>query len=782
MLLSCAPQASAETPRLVFTKADIPVLKARTSAPPCDEVWQRILAQANAYCDPTSPQYAAPEQVDAMPAGEVRLVVLGHTFGRRLTQWLETLGFAYQLTGDERFAHQGVALLEAAAQRLPVTDPRVAPGFAGARGDIMRALAVGYDWLAEDMTAEQRRLVQDVSAGYVRNILAEAKGGKAWWAPNHNFMGVAVGAAGCLALNLREAYPDEAPGWLTDCADLIRTWLDHGFDPQGAYGEGTLYGAYGLSNATLFADALQHAGGPNLLDNPQLRQVPTFYAMSRLPGEDVFEARNDADYGGLSDPFMLRLATEYHSGLARWLWDGCGSGDSPLRIIWHSDVAPAGPVKAGVPPAMHFTGRGLCVFRTGWDASDVVFSLEAGRFYPGTHNQADKGQFTLYGLGARWAIDSGYGNNQLPEGRAQTVAHNCLLVDGQGQALSGAGLGTNGSIAAYEEHAGFGYALADCTEAYNRNQAREDGARLRRALRHALFVRPAAGVPAYAIVADDAEKDDGEHDFTWLMHTPEAMDIALLPDGAVLRPDPVSGLAFVETPADAAGAGECAWTFTAPTAGEYVVWARVRAAGPSIPKSDSLFVRLDDGQPVDWHMPGSRTWVWGKVARGVEQVALSFPLTAREHTLRFLTREAGAQVDCVLLTADAAAQPPFSVESGGVFLEAEQGRVTAPMRVVRLENDDAPARLRLVLHAAAPVAFSVDNYDGHRRLHGLARAVNPRFVALLLPLPGGVAEPNVTFTDTPAGVEVWIAWPGRTDRLSWPAGAGQKLSFSAEAG
>jgi hypothetical protein len=266
------------------------------------------------------------------------------------------------------------------------------------------------------------------------------------------------------------------------------------------------------------------------------------------------------------------------------------------------------------------------------------------------------------------------------------------------------------------------------------------------------------------------------------MHTPEAMDIALLPDGAVLRPDPVSGLAFVETPADAAGAGECAWTFTAPTAGEYVVWARVRAAGPSIPKSDSLFVRLDDGQPVDWHMPGSRTWVWGKVARGVEQVALSFPLTAREHTLRFLTREAGAQVDCVLLTADAAAQPPFSVESGGVFLEAEQGRVTAPMRVVRLENDDAPARLRLVLHAAAPVAFSVDNYDGHRRLHGLARAVNPRFVALLLPLPGGVAEPNVTFTDTPAGVEVWIAWPGRTDRLSWPAGAGQKLSFSAEAG
>jgi len=781
LLACCGQRAPAVTPRLVSTKADIPALQARVAAPPCDQVWQRILARANAYCDPASGEFAAPAGVDAMPAGEVRLVVLGHTFGRRLTAWLEALGFAYQLTGDERFARQGVALLEAAALKLPVTDPRVAPGFAGALGDIMRALALGYDWLAECMTPEQQRLVQEVSAGYVRNILAEAKSGKAWWVPNHNFVGVAVGAAGCLALNLQEAYPEEAPAWVRDCTDLIRTWFNCGFDAQGAYAEGTLYGVYGLSNAVLFADALQRSGGPDLFDHPNLRQVPTFYALSLLPGEDVFDARNDADYGGLGDPAMLRLAAAHQSGLARWLWDRCGSGDTPLRIIWHTDLRPVDPVQAGVPLALNFAERGLCVFRTGWEKSDVMFSLEAGRFYPGTHNQGDKGHFTLYGLGSRWAIDSGYGNNQLPEGRAQTVAHNCILVDGKGQALSGAGLGTNGAIVAFEDRAEFGYALADCTEAYNRNHRGEDGAHLRRALRHAFFVRPSAGLPAYALIADDFEKDDHEHEYTWLMHTPEDMDIALLPDGALLRPASVSGSGFVETPADAVAQGQCAWTFGVQAGGNYAIWARVRASGPEIPKSDSFFVQMDGQEKVDWHMPGALSWVWGRVTAGVAQREVIFPLEACEHALRFLTREPGAQVDSVFVTKDAAAQPPFGEQAGGVLLEAEEGQVTPPMRVVRLEGAEAPASLRLVLHAAGPLALSIDGYDGHRRLRCTVRARNPRFIAALLPLPGGVDAPEVKLADTLQGCDLQLGWPGQTDRLSWPTAASGRPTLTLSA-
>ena len=95
--------------------------------------------------------------------------------------------------------------------------------------------------------------------------------------------------------------------------------------------------------------------------------------------------------------------------------------------LWENEVAPLDPMDADVLSA-YFPGRGLVVLRTGWDVSDVMFSIEAGPYYDVIHNQADKGRFTFYGLGGRWAIDSGYGNMgpSAPTGRDQTIAHNSM--------------------------------------------------------------------------------------------------------------------------------------------------------------------------------------------------------------------------------------------------------------------------------------------------------------------------------------------------------------------
>ncbi|MGE5532125.1 MAG: hypothetical protein ACM3VW_08430, partial [Bacteroidota bacterium] len=405
ILLSCS--LTLAQPALWFSKQDIPRLQKVIATEPEATVWRGIVQRAEQYCTPGSGAYADPAMVAKRPEPPWKVQITGHYLGRRLTTWMETLGLAYQLTGDERFARQGVLLLDAAARCLQVTEPDIAQGFAGARGDIMRGLAVGYDWLGEAMTPEQKSAWAATSAGYVRNILTEAAGEKVWWKPHHNFMGVAIGAAGLLSLQLQPQFPDEAPKWRAQCTELVRTWLEKGFDEQGAYFEGTGYAAYGLSNAIAFADALQRAGGPNLFESNRLRLVPHFFAMSLLPGERVFEARNDANYAGLDDPGMLKLAGALDSGLARWLWQTAGGGDSPFRIVWSNNVAPQTPREAHEPLAEHFAGRGLCIWRMGWDANDVMFSIEAGPYYPVTHNQADEGHFTLYGLGQRWAIDSG---------------------------------------------------------------------------------------------------------------------------------------------------------------------------------------------------------------------------------------------------------------------------------------------------------------------------------------------------------------------------------------
>ena len=353
------------------------------------------------------------------------------------------------------------------------------------------------------------------------------------------------------------------------------------------------------------------------------------------------------------------------------------------------------------------------------------------------------------------------------------MAHNCILVDGEGHAPSGAGAGTSGKILAYENTPAYGYALADGTEAYNRNNQGQPGAVVERALRHTLFFRPSSGRPAYAVVLDDIRKDARPHEYTWLMHTPDDMRLELLDDGAIISPGSAAAQCFVRTPAEATGRGETSWTFELPQAGEYSLWGRARATGEELGKADSFVVQVDDGKPIDWHMPSVANWAWGKVASGVPQQPLNFVLGAGAHTLRLMTRETGAQLERLVVTSNLEAKPPFEGDTGALVLLPEKAAIKAPMELVRTPADARAPRLRLWLTAAVPVRFAVDGYDGHQRLKAVVTAVAPEFATLLLPLPGGAKEPRVRMERRDGEVRVTVEGPGRTDEILWP-GQGER--------
>ncbi len=296
---------------------------------------------------------------------------------------------------------------------------------------------------------------------------------------------------------------------------------------------------------------------------------------------------------------------------------------------------------------------------------------------------------------------------------------------------------------------------------------------VRHALRHALFLKPRTGVPAYAVVLDDIVKDDDPHDYTWLLHTAANTEIETGEGRAVLHPNASSGGAYVETPPEAAGQGSCTWRFTTRQDGEYTLWAGVRAAGPEPGKSDSFFVQVDDGRQIAWHAPGGREWRWGKVTDGVPPVEVPLALTAGEHVLRFLTREPGAQVDRLALTMAPDAAPPFTDDPWAILLEAEEGEVAAPMRVVREEGKAKPPRMVVRVAAAAPVFLSVDAYEVHPRLTAQTTASNPRFAAVLLPLPGDTAEPSVSYVQEETGLRLRVMWTeAMVDQVFWPAATG----------
>ena len=771
-------------------------MRERVTTPEYASFWDGIRRSARSYCDPNHADYADPEGLftpgeksEHMSQGRHKGLLV-HGIGNMISRRMEAIGLTYQITEDAELGRHGAALLTAFCERFPVTDPTVASGFAGGRGDIIMGLALGVDWLGECLTTEQRKVVSKACAEYVEQFILEFNNPKVWFYRVHNYNGVNGGAAGCLALALTDDFPEKSPEWIAQSRRIVERWLSGGFDADGAGLEGVVYAGYGLSNSILFADALARNGMDSYYDHPLFGKLPEYYALSLLPGEGVCDARNDSTYTGLRIS-TLKLAEGTGNGLYRWLWDRAATGSSHLQIVWENDVKPVDPIQAGCPRAKHFRGRGLCIWRTGWERDDVMFSIEAGPYYPVTHNQADKGHFSLYGLGQRWAVDTGYANEHEEQGRGQTLGHSCVLIDGRGQALSGAGWGTNGTIRTFEDTAQVGYALVDATEAYNRNNRGTKGAGARRALRHAMFVYPASGRPAYAVICDDIQKDDEPHDYTWQMMMAGAHQATLNGQRAVLMPSASSGNAFISTTTadqpEAKSAGECVIEFDVTEPGKYALWARVRTRGKEPGKSDSFFIRMDGGPSVAWHMRPSSSWIWDRVSDGVPHGEVVYELDARRHRLTVLRRERGAEMDCLLLTREKAVPPTLTgAASQPLFAEAESGTLAAPMRVTKTP----PLETRFELHIAAesPVRLGTDTFhpnDYHGpaafpRLRATVRAVNPAFMAVLLPLPQNVPAPTVSFSPAGGDRRVTVAWENGRDVILWPAAGDRKPVLSRE--
>ena len=626
---------------LFFDQSDVSLLKQRVKgSAEYSKLWKDIVKEADSYCTPGSSAYADPAFFSKEDVGGK----WGHLYPRQLSQWLEAIGFAYVMTNEQLYAEHGIALMMVAAEKLPVSNPSMSGLMAGTRGDMMRAMAVGLDFFSDKLTPEQRAKVTKFSRDYILHHIDEYNNPDCWWRKYHNFKGVCGGASGMLAIALRDDFPDEAPAWMAHSKETVTAWLDEGFDDKGAYFEGILYSGYGLGNAVMFGGALNRYNGDNsILLNEHLNQVPYFLAMSMLPGDPVYDARNDSlykgDLGGRGTgcPFLLRLAKETdgpagQSRLAAWLWKQTGSNYQKfLQVVWGGDVEPQSPDSViDKPFAAYFEDRGLCIWRSGWQKDDVMFSVEAGPYHPITHNQADKGHFTLYGFGYRWAVDAGYGNDKTsPTSRCTTAAHSCVLIDGKGQALSGAGLGTDGKIVKYENNAAYGYALIDAKSAYDMNNKGEVGVTVNKSFRHTFFIRPTKEVPAYAVILDDIEVDAAMHEFTWQLITWKDMKIDFEDNTATVTPPGASAMPRMK-------------------------------------------VILNSSQAANF--------------------------------------------------------------SSDVY-----------------EPNDGAGR--------EPTAFV--------RITGKTNAVNPRFAAILLPLPVDTAEPKVEFERQAEGLSINIIWPARTDRIIW---------------
>lgn len=213
--------------------------------------------------------------------------------------------------------------------------------------------------------------------------------------------------------------------------------------------------------------------------------------------------------------------------------------------------APAPKLPAGLPPVRHYSGNGLVLMSSGFDASATyaLYSCGGSReaALDGVHD-FDTGHFTIFKKGYL-ALDSGSrantatgveGMNYCP----QSVAHNTVLIRMPGEVwpdMMGIRISSNSGgqrkmpefakVLAFETQQLFAYTATDATATYHPDKCRQ-------MVRQFLYLPPDHFVVCDRVIAKKADFPK-----TWLLHTANEPAIA----GREFRADQERGRIFCRT-------------------------------------------------------------------------------------------------------------------------------------------------------------------------------------------------------------------------------------------
>jgi hypothetical protein len=415
----------------------------------------------------------------------------------------------------------------------------------------MRTLAFGYDMFFGGAPDSIRTLVRNEVLEYVDSAMIGLRCKRWLWNPYVSNKSAMIGAAlGLAALCLEDEMPHEQFLLAIEKADeFVRAWHESLLDPGGSYHEGAMYAGWSMQNLAYYFWArkrLHDRFDYSALE--KIRNLEKWIAFSILPvGDAAVNNVNDTAY--LNYPFSREhtyfdwAQTAWGSGLSSWLWErfvgsefGHDSGalaDRVATVLWDRNLPPTNP-RAVLPQKCLWRQHGFYYFRTGWpegrDSDDVVFSFYSGKF-KGGHAQEDQNNFTLYGFGAVFAADNGFGL-----AAKESEAHNVVLIDDNGEHNAGSSVGTDGGMSEFILSGFADYILGDATAAYSTYSEYNrpgypfpdddwswgyKGANpVEYAHRRVITIHDRT-LPPYFILADDIRKDSGTHRYSWRLHTRE---------------------------------------------------------------------------------------------------------------------------------------------------------------------------------------------------------------------------------------------------------------------
>lgn len=514
-------------PRLLASAEGFGQLKARVAAEPQLQSWRGKLEERARGI------LVAPPSRYEIPDG-LRLLATS----RRVLDRVYTLALLYRLEGEPRYAQRAWQELDAAAN-FPNWNPRHFLDTA----EMTHAFAIGYDWLYDVWTPEQRaRLRQAIVEKGFKPALKIYRGRGGWPRARHNWNQVCNGGIGMGALALGDVEPEMAGEILHSALASLPLAMAE-FAPDGACKEGPGYWNYAISYNVVFLAGLKSALG-------------TDFGLSKMAGFDVTGLfpvymsgpvgrmfnYADAHDGKIWAPQLFWLAREFNlpvlAGYERQV-----AAPRALDLLWFEPQT-ATPESAGLTFNKYFRGAEVAVLRSQWDNPKALFvGFKAGN-NRANHSHLDLGSFVLDAQGTRWAMDLGSDNYNLPGYfgrqrwtyyRLRTEGHNTLVLNPGAEPNQAPA--ASARIIRFQPDPQRPFALADLTPAYARQASK--------------VWRGIALLGGSQVLVQDEVQAQKPAELWWFMHTPARVKIEQGGRAAILQQRGARLRAEILSPANA---------------------------------------------------------------------------------------------------------------------------------------------------------------------------------------------------------------------------------------
>ncbi len=420
--------AKEQHPSILFTKDDLPSLRNKTEDGMSKAAYTALETLANDY-----------KSLNASP----------YTFrgrnisGRALQLHIATLAFYGHMKGKidgKSYLEKAKDILLSAVEQADL-EACYKDNEQLAIGDFATAFAIGYDWLYDYMTENEREKVKnrmfELGEWIYTASITETEpmvGGKtehAYWAEDNptryawNWNTVIH-----TGLTLISMATGEHPEWMARGLDRIEGYFKYAKNEAGMPHEGFSYTGYGMRIAIVIEATLVSHTDVSLVDRYEdVRDYLTYYTWAQLPktGTGAINTNQSNSLGNISIPYYL--ANRYQSEEALWaimagnqlLDGGVGtlaqpwSGDSfdlPQLIVFENKaLKPKEPATGGM---IDFAGQEV-LMRSGFSHKNSIehslASVRIGAKYT-IWRHPDAGHVTFHAFDQSFLIDLGSGKRE----------------------------------------------------------------------------------------------------------------------------------------------------------------------------------------------------------------------------------------------------------------------------------------------------------------------------------------------------------------------------------